>query len=148
MFIKCFPINLKLKLKYSPFRMLTYLLINVILTGHITSYHIFAILLFQGGDLVSLLTYEGTILYQSVSCFSGKNDHWYFSTNIARLPRTAHTNTSAPQKRKRSRSRSRPRARGHNQVQCPRETNNHPRQQTTNPTTTSQPTASTSQPQT
>ncbi len=31
-----------------------------------------AILLFHGGDLVSLITFEGTILHQAVSCFSGK----------------------------------------------------------------------------
>ncbi len=30
------------------------------------------ILLFHGGDLVSLITFEGTILDQVVSCFSGK----------------------------------------------------------------------------
>ncbi len=30
------------------------------------------ILLFHGGDLVSLITFEVTILYQAVSCFSGK----------------------------------------------------------------------------
>ncbi len=30
-------------------------------------------LLFHGGDLVSLITFEATILYQAVSCFSGKN---------------------------------------------------------------------------
>ncbi len=34
--------------------------------------HKVAILLFQCGDLVSLITFEGTILYQAVSCFSGK----------------------------------------------------------------------------
>ncbi len=44
------PIHLKLKLIYFPF----------------------AILLFHGGDLVSLITFEGTILYQPVSCFSWK----------------------------------------------------------------------------
>ncbi len=27
-------------------------------------------LVFNGGDLVSLITFEGTILYQAVSCFS------------------------------------------------------------------------------
>ncbi len=70
------------------------------------------------------------------------------STNIARLPRTAYTNTSAPPKRKSSRSSSRSRARGPNQVQRPRETPNNPRQQATTTSTTAQPTASTSQPQT
>ncbi len=40
--------------------------------------HKVAILLFHGGDLVSLITFEGTILYQAVSCFSEKIDHWYF----------------------------------------------------------------------
>ncbi len=49
------------------------MLIKVILTGHITSHHTIAILLFYGGDLVSLITFEGTILYQDVSCFSEKN---------------------------------------------------------------------------
>ncbi len=37
-----------------------------------TSHHKVAILLFHVGDLVSLITFEGTILYQAVSCFSGK----------------------------------------------------------------------------
>ncbi len=37
-----------------------------------------AILLFHDGDLVSLITFEGTILYQVVSCFSGNIYHWYF----------------------------------------------------------------------
>ncbi len=37
-----------------------------------TSQHNFAILLFHCGDLVSLITFEGTILYQAVSCFSRK----------------------------------------------------------------------------
>ncbi len=36
------------------------------------SHHKVAILLFHGGDLVSLITFKGTILYQAVSCFSGK----------------------------------------------------------------------------
>ncbi len=36
-----------------------------------TSHHKVAILLFHAGDLVSLITFEGTILYQAVSCFSG-----------------------------------------------------------------------------
>ncbi len=30
-------------------------------------------MLFHGGDVVSLITFEGTILYQAVSCFSGEN---------------------------------------------------------------------------
>ncbi len=47
------------------------MLIKVILTGH-TSHHKVAILLFHGGDLVSLITFEGTILYQVLSCFSWK----------------------------------------------------------------------------
>ncbi len=38
-----------------------------------TSHHKVDIFLFYGGDLVSLITVEGTILYQSVSCFSLKN---------------------------------------------------------------------------
>ncbi len=46
------------------------MLIKVILIG--TSHHKVDILLFYGGDLVSLITFEGTILYQAVSCFSGK----------------------------------------------------------------------------
>ncbi len=46
------------------------MLIKVILTGHITSQSCY--LAFYGGDLVSLITFEGTILYQAVSCFSGK----------------------------------------------------------------------------
>ncbi len=37
-----------------------------------TSHHKVAILLFQGGDLVSLISFKGTILYQAVSCFHGK----------------------------------------------------------------------------
>ncbi len=36
------------------------------------SHHKIAILLFEGGDLVSLITFEGTILDQAVSCFNGK----------------------------------------------------------------------------
>ncbi len=36
------------------------------------SHHNVAILLFHGGDLVSLVTFEGTILYQAVSCCHGK----------------------------------------------------------------------------
>ncbi len=43
-----------------------------------TSHYKVAILLFHGGDLVSLITFEGTILDQAVSCFGGKNYHWYF----------------------------------------------------------------------
>ncbi len=39
---------------------------KVILTVY-TSLHKVAILLFHGGDLVSLITLEGTILYQAVS---------------------------------------------------------------------------------
>ncbi len=35
--------------------------------------HKVAILLFQSGDLVSLITFEGTILHQAMSCFSGKH---------------------------------------------------------------------------
>ncbi len=48
------------------------MLIKVILTGRITpqSCHLG---FFYSGDLVSLITFEGTILYQAVSCFSGKN---------------------------------------------------------------------------
>ncbi len=42
------------------------------LTYYDTSHHNVAILIFHGGDLVSLITFKGTILYQSVSCFSGK----------------------------------------------------------------------------
>ncbi len=38
-----------------------------------TSHHNVAILLFRGSDLVNLITFEGTILYQAVSCFSGQN---------------------------------------------------------------------------
>ncbi len=47
------------------------MLIKVILIGHITlqSCH----LAFYGGDLVSLITFEETILYQAMSCFSEKN---------------------------------------------------------------------------
>ncbi len=37
-----------------------------------TSHHKVVILLFHGCDLVSLITFEGTVLYQAVSCFSGK----------------------------------------------------------------------------
>ncbi len=39
--------------------------IKVILTEHITSQS--CLLLFHGGDLVSLITFEGIILYQAVS---------------------------------------------------------------------------------
>ncbi len=45
--------------------------IKVMLTGHITSQCCH--LTFHGGDLVSLITFEGTILYQAVSCFSVQN---------------------------------------------------------------------------
>ncbi len=45
--------------------------IKIILTRHITSQ--VAILPFHGDDLVSLITFEGTILYQAVSYFSGTN---------------------------------------------------------------------------
>ncbi len=45
-------------------------MININLTGHITSQSCH--LVFYGGDLVSLINFEGTILYQDVSCFSGK----------------------------------------------------------------------------
>ncbi len=38
-----------------------------------TSHHNVANLLFRGGDLLSLITFEWTILYQAVSCFSGRN---------------------------------------------------------------------------
>ncbi len=37
-----------------------------------TSNHKVVILLFYGGDLVSLITFEVTILDQAKSCFSGK----------------------------------------------------------------------------
>ncbi len=53
---------MKLELKYFPFRMLT-CVIKVI--------HKVTILLFHGGDLVSLITFEGTIMHQAVSCVSG-----------------------------------------------------------------------------
>ncbi len=43
------------------------------LTYYYTSHHNVAILLFHCGDLVSLITFEGTILYQTVSCFSEKD---------------------------------------------------------------------------
>ncbi len=46
-------------------------MININLTGHITSQNCH--LAFYGGDLVSLITYEGTILYQAMSCFSWQN---------------------------------------------------------------------------
>ncbi len=49
------------------------MLIKVILTEHITSYHKVAILLFYGGDLVSLIAFQGTIFYPAWSCFSVKN---------------------------------------------------------------------------
>ncbi len=38
-----------------------------------TSHHKVAILLFHGGGLVRLITLEGIILDQAVSCFSGKH---------------------------------------------------------------------------
>ncbi len=41
------------------------------LTGHITSQSCH--LASYSGDWVSLITFEGTILYQVVSCFSAKN---------------------------------------------------------------------------
>ncbi len=41
------------------------------LLGHITSQCCH--LVFHGGDLVSLINFEGTILYQAVSCVSVKN---------------------------------------------------------------------------
>ncbi len=63
------PVHLKLKLKYFPFRILT---CWSRLFWHNTSYYKVAVLLFHGSDLVSLITFEGTILYQAVSCFSGK----------------------------------------------------------------------------
>ncbi len=47
------------------------MLIKVILTGHITSHSCH--LAFHGGDLVSLIILEGTILKQPVSYFSGKS---------------------------------------------------------------------------
>ncbi len=43
------------------------------LTYYDTSHHNVVILLFLGGVLVSLITFEGTILNQAVSYFSGKN---------------------------------------------------------------------------
>ncbi len=68
--LNVFPIHLKLKLKYFPVRMLTCL---SRLYWQDTSHHKISILLFHGGDLVSLITFEGTILDQAVSCFSAKN---------------------------------------------------------------------------
>ncbi len=47
------------------------MLIMVILTGHITSQSCH--LAFYGDALISLITFEGTILYEAVSGFSGKN---------------------------------------------------------------------------
>ncbi len=41
--------------------------------------NIVAILLFHRGDLVSLITFEGTILDQVVSCFKWKIYHSYFN---------------------------------------------------------------------
>ncbi len=49
------------------------LLLLLKLTYYDTSHQNVAILLFHGGDLVSLITFEGTILYQAVCWFSGKN---------------------------------------------------------------------------
>ncbi len=49
------------------------------LTYYDTSHHNVAILLFHGCDLASLITFQGTILYQAVSGFSGeKKLQWYF----------------------------------------------------------------------
>ncbi len=39
-------------------------------------------LLFDGCGLVSLITFEGTILYQTVSCFSGKKLQLVFKSVI------------------------------------------------------------------
>ncbi len=50
-----------------------------------TSHHKVAILLFHGYDLVSLITFEGTILYQAVSCFSGKYLPLVFQSHILLL---------------------------------------------------------------
>ncbi len=43
------------------------------LTYYDTSHHNVAILPFHGFDLVSLITFEWTILYQVMSCVSGTN---------------------------------------------------------------------------
>ncbi len=67
--LNVFPKHLKMKLKDFPFRMLT---CWSRLFWRDTSHHKVAILLFHGGELVSLITFEGTILYQAVSYFSGK----------------------------------------------------------------------------
>ncbi len=45
------------------------LIINSVRTYHIKSCN----LDFHGSDMVSLITFEGTILDQAVSCFGGKN---------------------------------------------------------------------------
>ncbi len=66
--LNVFPIHFKLKLKYFPVTMLISRF-----CWQDTSHHKVAILLFHGGDLVSLITFEWTILYQAVSCFSAKN---------------------------------------------------------------------------
>ncbi len=47
------------------------MLIKVMLTGHIPLQSCY--FAFYGGDLVSLITFEGTILDQAMSCFSGRN---------------------------------------------------------------------------
>ncbi len=47
------------------------MLIKVILTRH--SHHKVASMFFHGGDLVSLINFEGTVLHHAVSCFSGKH---------------------------------------------------------------------------
>ncbi len=60
-----FSHTLEIELKYFPFRMLIWFWQD-------TSHHKVAILLFDGGNLVSIIIFEGTILDQAVSCFSGK----------------------------------------------------------------------------
>ncbi len=57
------------KLIYLPFRILTYLSSSC---WQYTSHHKVDILLFYGGDLVRLITFDETTLYQAVSCFNGK----------------------------------------------------------------------------
>ncbi len=74
-----FPIYFKLKLKYFPYTMLTWW---STLIWQDTSHHKVAILLFHGGDLVRLITFEGTILYQAVSCFSGKKLPLVFQSDM------------------------------------------------------------------
>ncbi len=54
------------------------MLIKVILTD--TSHHKVAIFLFHGGDLVSIITFERTILDEVVSCFSVEK----FTTGISK----------------------------------------------------------------